>query len=92
MERTGREKEACSKALIWVCVSLFVKKHERDLTNFAADFGCPTAAVDEKADLLRSFLREWHGQMEEDPAWHGKLKSPEHKECFKCFNYMILNS
>ncbi|XP_071447681.1 GTPase-activating protein and VPS9 domain-containing protein 1 [Hetaerina americana] len=71
LERTGREKQACSKALIWVCVRLFVKRHEKEFMNFVADFGRPTAAVDEKAVLVRSLLRAWNSQMEEDPTWQG---------------------
>ncbi|KAG8225231.1 hypothetical protein J437_LFUL009801, partial [Ladona fulva] len=69
LERAGREKEACSKALIWICVNLFVKRHEKELTNFVADFGCTTAAMDEKVDLLRSFLKGWNNQIEDDPTW-----------------------
>ncbi|XP_046399336.1 receptor-mediated endocytosis protein 6 homolog [Ischnura elegans] len=71
LERTGREKEACSKALIWVCVRLFVKRHEKDMVNFIADFGQPNAAVDEKAVLVRTFLQRWNSLMEEDPTWQG---------------------
>lgn len=67
-EQVERESELCSSFLLSICVRLYLDRYNQIVQEFTAEFKRLTL-VDEKHELLSTFLKNLYAQMRKDSIW-----------------------
>ncbi|KRT78608.1 hypothetical protein AMK59_8082, partial [Oryctes borbonicus] len=73
-EQLKRDKELCDNNLIDLCVRFFLEKQEKEIQRFCDEFQS-LKLVDEKNDLLTTFLNELHILVKKDVMWQDTNKT-----------------